>query len=124
MVEAFHAAFSLLDTIDQVQRNFLNKLGVSEQEAFRNHNFASSSLRRDIFVLSTSVPAVAQSNAAATATGKKTQAKVCIYTIQIRGPREEGPARGRARKGREKAEGGRGKRVSARARQRTHRMTQ
>ena len=44
----FHAAFSLLDKIDQVQRNFLNKLNVSEQEAFLNHNFAPSSLRRNL----------------------------------------------------------------------------
>ena len=47
----FHAAFSSLDKIDQVQRNFLNKLGVSEEEAFLNHNFAPSSLRRNIAIL-------------------------------------------------------------------------
>ena len=34
-----------------MQRNFLNKLCVSEQEAFLNHNFAPSSLRRNIAIL-------------------------------------------------------------------------
>ena len=65
---------------------------------------------RNLFFLSTSVPAVAQSNAAATATGKFLKQR-CVYTIQIRGSREEGPAKGRARKDHGAAEGGAGTRV-------------
>ena len=47
----FHAAPSLLDKIDQVQSIFLHKLGVSEKDAFLDHNFAPSSLRRNIAIL-------------------------------------------------------------------------
>ena len=47
----FHAAPSLLDKIDQVQSIFLYKLGVSEKDAFLDHNFAPSSLRRNIAIL-------------------------------------------------------------------------
>lgn len=47
----FHAAASLLEKIGQVQRSFLNKLDVSEEEAFLNHNFAPCCLRRNIAIL-------------------------------------------------------------------------
>ena len=47
----FHAASSLLEKIGQVQRSFLNKLGLSEEEAFLNHNFAPCCLRRNIAIL-------------------------------------------------------------------------
>ena len=47
----FHAATSLLDKIGQVQRSFLHKLGVSEEHAFLNHNFAPTILRRNIAIL-------------------------------------------------------------------------
>ena len=47
----FHAAESLLDKIANVQARFLSKLGVSEQDAFLNYNFAPTELRRNIAVL-------------------------------------------------------------------------
>ena len=47
----FHAATSLLDKVDQVQRNFLNKLEVSESTAFLDFNFAPTVLRRSIGIL-------------------------------------------------------------------------
>ena len=47
----FHAATSLLDKVDQVQRNFLHHLQVSEQDAFLDFNFAPTILRRNIAVL-------------------------------------------------------------------------
>ena len=47
----FHAATSLLEKVDQVQRNFLNKLEVSESTAFLEFNFAPTVLRRTIGVL-------------------------------------------------------------------------
>ena len=47
----FHAATTLLDQVGQVQRSFLHSLGVSESQAFLDHNFAPCSLRRNIAVL-------------------------------------------------------------------------
>ena len=47
----FHAATSLLDKVDQVQRSFLHHLQVSEQDAFLDFNFAPTILRRNIAVL-------------------------------------------------------------------------
>ena len=47
----FHAATSLLDKVDQVQRIFLNKLEVSESTAFLDFNFAPTVLRRSIGIL-------------------------------------------------------------------------
>ena len=47
----FHAATSLLDKVDQVQRSFLNKLEVSESTAFLDFNFAPTPLRRTIGIL-------------------------------------------------------------------------
>ena len=37
--------------MSQVQRSFLTKLGVTEQQAFLDFNFAPTSLRRDIAIL-------------------------------------------------------------------------
>ena len=47
----FHAATTLLEKVSQVQRNFLTKLGLSEQEAFLEHNFVPVTLRRNIAIL-------------------------------------------------------------------------
>ena len=47
----FHAASGLLEKISQVQRSFLSKLGVTEQQAFLNFNFAPTRLRRDVAIL-------------------------------------------------------------------------
>ena len=47
----FHAATSLLNKIASVQRGFLNKLEVSEKEAFLRFNFAPTQIRRDIAIL-------------------------------------------------------------------------
>ena len=47
----FHAASGLLHKVSQVQRSFLTKLGVTEQQAFLDFNFAPTSLRRDIAIL-------------------------------------------------------------------------
>ena len=47
----FHAARSLLDKVGQVQINFLRKLGLTEKEAFLEHNFALTVLRRSIAML-------------------------------------------------------------------------
>ena len=47
----FHAATSLLDKVDQVQRNFLQKLEISESTAFLEFNFPPPVLRRNIGIL-------------------------------------------------------------------------
>ena len=47
----FHACSSLLDKIAQVQRNFLAKLGVTQEDAFLQYNFAPTELRRNIGIL-------------------------------------------------------------------------
>ena len=47
----FHAAPSLLDKIDGVQRHFLRELGLTSEQAFLEFNFAPPSLRRNIAVL-------------------------------------------------------------------------
>ena len=47
----FHAATTLLDKVDQVQRSFLHKLEVSESSAFLQYNFAPTVLRRSIAIL-------------------------------------------------------------------------
>ena len=47
----FHAANSLLEKIDQVQTSFLNKLEVTERQAFLNFNFAPIKLRRNVAIL-------------------------------------------------------------------------
>ena len=47
----FHAATTLLDKVDQVQRSFLHKLEVSESSAFLDFNFAPTVLRRSIGIL-------------------------------------------------------------------------
>ena len=46
-----HAANSLLQKVSQVQTSFLNKLGVSEKDAFLTNNFAPTELRRNIGIL-------------------------------------------------------------------------
>ena len=45
----FHAATSLLDKVDQVQKNFLHKLEVSDASAFLDFNFAPAVLFFSIF---------------------------------------------------------------------------
>ena len=47
----FHAATTLLEKIDQVQRHFLDKLQVSVEKAFLDFNFAPTKLRRNIAIL-------------------------------------------------------------------------
>ena len=47
----FHAASFLLQKVAQVQTSFLNKLGVSEKDAFLTNNFAPTELRRNIGIL-------------------------------------------------------------------------
>ena len=47
----FHAATSLLDKIDGTQRRFLREIGMTESQAFLDHNFASPTLRRNIGIL-------------------------------------------------------------------------
>jgi len=47
----FHASDYLLDKLDSAQRHFLNEVGVTEAEAFKEYNFAPPKLRRDIGVL-------------------------------------------------------------------------
>ena len=47
----FHAASYILSKIDDVHYNFLEKIGVSAEEAFLNYNFAPPTLRRDIGIL-------------------------------------------------------------------------
>ena len=47
----FHAATSLLEKVDQVQRNFLQKPAISESTAFFEFNFPPSVLRRNIGIL-------------------------------------------------------------------------
>ena len=47
----FHAASSLLKKLDDVQEQFLNKLGISPAAAFLEFNFAPPCLRRNIAAL-------------------------------------------------------------------------
>ena len=47
----FHASDYLLDKLDSAQRHFLNEVGVTEAETFKEHNFAPPKVRRDIGVL-------------------------------------------------------------------------
>ena len=47
----FHAATSILDQLDNSQKHFLDELGVSQETAFKDHNFAPPILRRNIAVL-------------------------------------------------------------------------
>ena len=47
----FHAAPYLLAKFDSAQRSFLQEIGVSEGDAFLEHNFAPPSLRRNIGIL-------------------------------------------------------------------------
>ena len=47
----YHAAYSNIDRLDQLQRSFLNELGIEASVAFLEHNFAPLSLRRDIGML-------------------------------------------------------------------------
>ena len=47
----FHASTSHLMKLDNVQRHFLNELGISEAAAFLDWNFAPPTLRRNIGVL-------------------------------------------------------------------------
>jgi hypothetical protein len=47
----FHAATTLREKIDQVQRHFLDKLQVSVEKAFLDFNFAPTKLRRNIAIL-------------------------------------------------------------------------
>ena len=44
----FHASDYLLDKLDSAQRHFLNEVGVTETETFKEYNFAASVFRRDI----------------------------------------------------------------------------
>ena len=46
-----HAPDYLLDKFDSAQRHFLNEVGVTETEAFKEYNFAPPKFRRDIGVL-------------------------------------------------------------------------
>ena len=46
-----HAAPSTLDALNRLQRWFLHELGISEEEAFIQYNFAPPTLRRDIGLL-------------------------------------------------------------------------
>ena len=47
----FHASDYLLDKLDSAQRHFLNEVGVTEAEVFKEYNFAPPKFRRDIGVL-------------------------------------------------------------------------
>ena len=47
----FHAASSLLEKVGEVQRRFLQKLEVTESQAFLEYNFAPTELRRNIGIL-------------------------------------------------------------------------
>jgi len=47
----FHVSTTLLEKIDEVQRSFVHKLGLTQQQAFLDFNFAPSCLRRNIAVL-------------------------------------------------------------------------
>ena len=47
----FHAASSLLKKVGEVQRRFLQKLEVTESQAFLDYNFAPTELRRNIGIL-------------------------------------------------------------------------
>ena len=47
----FHAAGSYLSRVDEAQKKFLDEIGITEQEAFLNFNFAPPTLRRDIGIL-------------------------------------------------------------------------
>ena len=47
----YHACVSLLDKIDNVQRSFLNDIGINELTAFMDFNLAPLNLRRDIAML-------------------------------------------------------------------------
>ena len=47
----YHAAVSNLDKLDDLQFHFLRAIGVTESEAFVNHNLAPLRLRRDIAAL-------------------------------------------------------------------------
>ena len=47
----FHASDSLLHKIHETQQRFLRELGITEEEAFLQHNFAPSQLRRNIGIL-------------------------------------------------------------------------
>jgi hypothetical protein len=47
----FHAAISLLQKIDQVQKRFLREIGISAVRGFLEFNFAPPSLRRNIGIL-------------------------------------------------------------------------
>ena len=47
----FHASDSLLAKIDETQRRFLRELSITEEEAYLQHNFAPSQLRRNIGIL-------------------------------------------------------------------------
>ena len=47
----FHAAVSILQKLDSVQKNFLDELDVSASTAFLKCNFAPPKLRRNIGVL-------------------------------------------------------------------------
>ncbi len=47
----FHACDYLLGNLDSAQRHFLNEVGVTEAEAFKEYNFAPPKFRRAIGVL-------------------------------------------------------------------------
>ena len=47
----FHAADYLLNKLDETQKRFLRELDITEEEAFMQHNFAPSQLRRNIAIL-------------------------------------------------------------------------
>lgn len=47
----YHACSSILKEIDDVQRRFLEQLGLSEEDAFMHFNLAPLSVRRDIAML-------------------------------------------------------------------------
>ena len=47
----FHSSNYLLEKFDSAQRHFLERIGVDENTAFIEHNFAPPSLRRNIGIL-------------------------------------------------------------------------
>ena len=47
----YHASGTALAKLDRLQKSFLEELHMTEENAFLNHNFAPSELRRDIGIL-------------------------------------------------------------------------
>ena len=47
----YHATDTLLQTLDRVQKTFLRRVGLTEEEALKNYNLAPLSTRRDVAML-------------------------------------------------------------------------